>query len=497
MRWLAWLLLALLAAPAAAANPGTDGGLAGGRAPDRVLTGQISRADYQTYKSVPFAFPKGADRLLIAIDLDRQEERTVIDIGLEDPNGIRGASGSNKRVILVGETASTPSYLPGAMVPGAWKLLIAVPNIRDGVVATWTARLWFLKPGEPDTPPPTAGRGPGWYRGDLHLHSGQSDGACAPQSGGAKVPCPLFLTLQTAAAHGLDFVSLTEHNSVAHHGPLREAQPYFDRMLLIPGREITTFFGHFNIHGVTRPIDFRIQPGGPVTFDMIADTVHRLGGIVVVNHPRLPSDERCMGCGWTMPAVDPAKVDAIETVNGASVGAVGGAVSGPVDGTPFWRNWVAANGATTALGASDNHDGAARTDTLGVVGRPVTVVFADDLTQPAVLGGIKRGRVFIDTENVPGRHLDFTLRIGGVRTHMGGVAMRGARPVVLDADVAAPAGTILRVIDGDTIVAEHRLSGVRQAIATPLKLAKGRHLLRLAVLRDGQAILMSNAIVVE
>ncbi len=98
------------------------------------------------------------------------------------------------------------------------------------------------------------------------------------------MPCALFLTLGTAATRGLDFVSVTEHNSVSHHNGLREAQPWFDRLLLIPGREITTFFGHFNIHGVTKPLDFRIQPGGPISFNALADEVHRLGGIVVVNH---------------------------------------------------------------------------------------------------------------------------------------------------------------------------------------------------------------------
>jgi hypothetical protein len=31
-----------------------------------------------------------------------------------------------------------------------------------------------------------------WYRGDLHMHTGHSDGNCKSQ-GGQRVPCPLFL----------------------------------------------------------------------------------------------------------------------------------------------------------------------------------------------------------------------------------------------------------------------------------------------------------------
>jgi hypothetical protein len=37
---------------------------------------------------------------------------------------------------------------------------------------------------------------PGWYRGDLHMHTVHSAGSCASQRG-QRVPCPLFLTAKT------------------------------------------------------------------------------------------------------------------------------------------------------------------------------------------------------------------------------------------------------------------------------------------------------------
>ncbi|TPE62284.1 PHP domain-containing protein [Sandaracinobacter neustonicus] len=487
--WLAALLL-LFAAPLAAAD----------RPADLELNGQISRADHQSYKEVPFTLPPGTDRLLVEMSLDQLEQRTVIDVGLADPNGFRGASGSNKRRILIGETEATPSYLPGAMTPGGWKLILAVPNIREGVTANWQAKLWFLKAGEPDEAPPTAGRGPAWYRGDMHLHSAHSDGSCAPEGGSARVPCPLFLTLQTAAARGLDFVSITEHNSVSHHSTLREAQPFFPRMLLIPGREITTFFGHFNIHGVTRPIDFRIAPaakGGTTSFNAIADEVHRLGGLLVINHPGMPSDERCMGCGWTMLDVDPTKVDAIEAVNGASVAGVDNKVAGLVDGTPFWLGWQARSGRVTAIGASDNHDGSSRADRLGTVGRPATVVRAADLTWPAIREGLRQGRAFIDIDGVPGRLLDFSVTSGKAAAVMGGALKAASGSLRLSVEVDAPAGTRLRLFDGAVLLAEQPLTGGRQTISLAHSLPAGRHILRLDVVRDGQLILLSNAVAVE
>src|SRR5207237_9155056 len=99
--------------------------------------------------------------------------------------------------------------------------------------------------------------GEGSYRGDLHMHTAHSDGQCQSQKGN-KVPCPVFLTLETASARGLDFVAVTDHNTVSHFDSLRELQPYFDRLLLIPGREITTFEGHANLYRSTEFLDFRV-----------------------------------------------------------------------------------------------------------------------------------------------------------------------------------------------------------------------------------------------
>jgi predicted metal-dependent phosphoesterase TrpH len=68
-----------------------------------------------------------------------------------------------------------------------------------------------------------------------------------PRAIGRENPCPVYRTVEAAAARGLDFIALTDHNSTAHFAALRALQGAFDRMLLLPGREITTFFGHANV----------------------------------------------------------------------------------------------------------------------------------------------------------------------------------------------------------------------------------------------------------
>lgn len=480
------LLLALLWGPVAQAQQPT-------RAPDWVLTGTVTRADHQRYLRAPFTLPEGTERLVVAFDYDGREQKTVIDLGIEDPNGFRGASGGNKASFTIAPTDATPSYLPGPLPPGEWALALAVPNVREGVSAQWQARLWFLRGAEAQwLPGPTTGRGPGWYRGDLHLHSGHSDGSCDSLAG-KRVPCPLFRTLEAAAARDLDFVALTEHNTTGHAAAMRELEPYFDEMLLIPAREVTTFQGHFNVFGITSHVDFRIAEGVDNSFGRIADQVHALGGLVSINHPRVPSGEICMGCGWTMPDADLAKADAVEAINGSS-SAQGGGPEGPIGGIPFWLEARAAGHGLTAVAASDNHDPAR--EGSGGVGVPATVVYASDLSQPAILQGIREGRVFLDVTGAGGVHLDFAVKAGEAEARMGGrLAAAAAGPLELAVDLRAPSAGTLEVFDGaERIAAEAVTAG--EAVRTVILPGTAGHRLIWLKLRGagGELLAMSNAV---
>ena len=74
--------------------------------------------------------------------------------------------------------------------------------------------------------------------------------------------------IEAAAQAGLDFIAVTDHNTSSHFSALRELQPYHDKLLLIPGAEITTFGGHANIFGQSRWVDFRV--GSPSVPDIAA-----------------------------------------------------------------------------------------------------------------------------------------------------------------------------------------------------------------------------------
>lgn len=108
-----------------------------------------------------------------------------------------------------------------------------------------------------------------------------------------------------------------------------------------------------------------------------------------------------MGCGFTAPA-DFKRIDAIEVING-------GITSGPMSGVAFWEARLNGGQRLIAVGGSDNHDATLAPGKAASVGRPTTVVHAENLSQDAVLAGLRAGRVFVDVQGTLDRLLDVKL----------------------------------------------------------------------------------------
>ena len=104
----------------------------------------------------------------------------------------------------------------------------------------------------------------------------------------------LSLTVQAAASRSLDFVAITDHNTDSQYEDLRELQPFFDHLLLIPGREMTTFHGHFNVFGVTQFMDWRVSEA--VSIEPVLRDARAKGGIASMNHAEAPEGEACINC---------------------------------------------------------------------------------------------------------------------------------------------------------------------------------------------------------
>jgi hypothetical protein len=401
----------------------TAGVNAAEREPDLILRDTISDAAYRTYRLIPFDVPEGVKAVEVRFDYTGRESKTTIDVGLLGPGekfdeAFRGWSGGNKRSFTLSASDATPSYISGPLTPGRWQLLLGVPNIRAGQTSEFTAQVYFQRDKSNGLPTqPAALRSEaGWYRGDLHMHSGHSDGSCASKSGDKRVPCPLFLTLNAAADRGLDFVAVTEHNTNSHVRELTALQPYFDRTLLIPGMEMTTFQGHANAFNLREPIDFRVSDSQVPNWNALLQQVQGKGALVSINHPRVPTGEACMGCGWSPnPAADLSLVQAVEVVNGNDV-------ENPISGIPFWHEQLNLGHRLTAIGGSDTHDVTSTnvSPPPGKIGVPTTVVFARELSADAIVDGIRAGNVFVDTAGTQDRLLELTAEYKQTTATMGG-----------------------------------------------------------------------------
>ena len=467
--------------------------------PEVIVDGKITGKQNKTWLEVPFEVPAGVHRISVDFTYTGKENKTALDLGIADPHRFRGYSGGNKNHFTIGESDATPSYLPGAILPGTWKLLISVPNIRASQTSEYHAVIRFNSKVEDESftkdPLETGLR---WYRGDLHMHTANSDGACASQSG-RRVPCPVFVTAQAAVARGLDFIAITDHNTTSQYNEIRELQPFFDRLLMIPGREITTFWGHFNIFGTTRYIDYRAVGEGPRDINAILRDVRTAGGIASVNHAEAPGGEICMGCRWEPPSpVDMSLFTGVEVINGSSH---------TISSMSFWDKQLAAGLHLTGLGGSDSHNGAALPGEPGAVGWPTTVVEASELSVPAILDAIRRGRVFIDLTASHDKLLDIVAEdtVDGkgtsARAQMGGnLASPSGHVVILKVSVTACRACAVHLLLDGREMAELPQAAVDSTDLLPFRWTSDghRHWIR-AEVRDaeGHLALVSNPVYIN
>jgi PHP domain len=270
---------------------------------------------------LPVEVPAGTAALLVTLSYPR-DGGAVLDLGCFGPLGFRGWSGGARSAFVVSPVGSTPGYLAGEVVAGRWQVAIGLYKVpaegvryevtaeaiggagwarrvaealaADGVVpadgvgpagGVWPAgSAWraggagsggpALVPLAPPVPAERPGRrelpsatGRTWLAGDLHSHTVHSDGA---------LTVPELAAL--AVSSGLDFVAVTDHNTVSHHRELASASAAY-RITLVPGQEVTTSRGHAGVLGDTGWIDFRTSA------DSWLAAAERGGGLMSVNHP--------------------------------------------------------------------------------------------------------------------------------------------------------------------------------------------------------------------
>lgn len=229
---------------------------------------------------LPVEAPAGSYALRVELDYDRSAG--LLDLGCLGPHGFRGWSGSARDSYVIGPDEATPGYIPGEIEPGLWHVIVGVIRVPpEGLRYRLTAEITQM-PGSlltrpPDVPPPLPERlpprilpatdGRRWRAGDLHTHTVHSDGELTVSE-----------LARFAAGRGLDFIAVTDHNTVSHHRELDEAARRYG-ITLVPGQEVTTTDGHANALGDIGWVDFRTSP------DEWLETTRRRGGLLSVNHP--------------------------------------------------------------------------------------------------------------------------------------------------------------------------------------------------------------------
>ncbi len=336
------------------------------------------------YLVVPFEVPAGTVELEVAHDDGSASQ--ILDWGVWSPDGFRGWGGGLTAPAVIGAAESSRGYLVGAITPGTWQVVIGKAQL-NGLPGHYTIDV-ELRDAATLTPGPRAAWQPvvleharRWYAGDFHVHDSESGDADAS----------LDQIVDVAHARGLDFVVLSDHNTVAQIPRLAARQVGLDDVLLVRGAEVTTYAGHANAIGIGAYVDHRVGLGG-VSATTIVDDVEAQGGIVIVNHPELDLGDTCIGCAWRHDDTPWSRVAGIEIQTG---NADATAIITP-RAIAFWDARFAFVNRPAAIGGSDDHRAGRDTGpTAATIGSPTTMVLADELSEAALIAAVKGGRTVV------------------------------------------------------------------------------------------------------
>lgn len=405
----------------------------------KTFKGELTDPDGPDWVYLPVQVPKGVRSIEVSYEFEPRDigptSFNVVDIGIFDPSGrglgdaagFRGWSGGARRSFRISASRATPGYLPGPITPGRWNIVLGPYQIvSPGTPYRVRVTLRFGTPGRRATaaPPPRSvkGRGKGWYRGDLHVHTVHSDGSQTPKQ-----------VVAWAKAAGLDFIGSSEHNTSSAHRVWGTVVP--KDFLVIPGEEVTTRAGHWLAAGLPAGtwIDWRYRPADG-ELDRFTERVRAVGGLTIAAHPYQIGS----GNGWGF-GDDFAGIDAIEVWNGAWSGLNATANEKAV---ARWHELLTSGVYKPAVGNSDTHKREQR------IGTAQTVVRASSLSAGALLAGYRAGHSWVTGS--ASVDLTFTASRGGASAGCGD-RLPGTGPAAVRLRVTGvPVGSVATLLGPGT-----------------------------------------------
>lgn len=427
-----------------------------------VQEGTLQLKQEKTYAHLPFDMPAEATGLEVEYSYSNQigsdpllSGGNTIDLGVFDARGIdfltagfRGWSGSERAGFFIGETDATPGYLPGALIPGRWHVLLGLYKIAPAGCSYRVKITITTEPGHqtaPDLPapagdlptsPPRAPFAP-WLRGELHCHTWHSDGDASPID-----------VVRLARERGLDFIAISDHNTIASQRELERLRD--PGLILIRGVEATTFKGHFNIWGIPDWVDFRVQR--PEDMRAALQFANDRGAVTSCGHPKP------FGPPWEYESV--TNFQCVEVWNGPWTLLNQMALD-------YWVSLLATGKRITAIGGSDYH----RQRELAMTpprapGTPTIWAYVPGTpSTSAILDAIRLGHISLSDEP-NGPFLE--LRAGQNRTAMGGDTLEQAANGDLSIHIHCQraAGCQLQLLDQQSVLFRQTILKDDETIST-------------------------------
>jgi len=377
--------------------------------------GQLTARDCKRHIAHPFTVPADSAQIDVRLAFEPARAngiRNLITLTLFDSQGFRGAGhrGGTVHEVSISPDSATPGYLPGPLPAGEWVAQVDTHMIMPGETVSYTLDVTVnrgdlsgqeslscraqstLAPHATPAPDPRRGAGgagghlsldradsqisspcrSGWYRGDLHTHTHHSDAHGQSVSD----------LLTAASDQGLDFLFLTDHNTNAE---LVELETLSDPgLFVVPGIELTTFWGHALCLGTRRWWDWRFRPGSG-DMGRIADRVEEEGGLFVIAHPMADGDPGCTGCAWRFGEMMPGNARWVEIWNGPWR-----CDSNNESALSLWYDWLNQGLHMIATAGSDVHG-----PRHYAVGPGFSVLYADALTQEGLLQALREGHLYL------------------------------------------------------------------------------------------------------
>ncbi|MFJ8932226.1 CehA/McbA family metallohydrolase [Streptomyces sp. NPDC102364] len=389
----------------------------------------------EQYLDRVLALPEGVGTLRVELDFEKVTDCFQLYAAALDPEGFLrghvqcpGDPGPRRLSFEVGEERADLGCHAGPLPAGEWTIRIDLDRFTQG--GSYELRVYVddadagaVTPvrrtrSEPAASAPAPQAPATWLRGELHSHSLHSDGSADPSA-----------LLDAARAAGLDFLAVSDHFTSSHWAELArlEEQGAADGLVLLRSIELTSHFGHANLHGLSRWPGTYVDAEG-WDFADAAREVHAQDGLVGVNHP-FSGRQAWRRDDHTWDDVDLLEIDNFGqgANNDAAVG--------------LWDRLLAAGHRITGVAGTDCHHPQKPEHRLG----QVTTVVRAERSREGILGALRAGEAYVSR----GAGLRLSARTDVGACAMGGsVAVSPGGAVHLDVDVDTPRPAVLFILRG-------------------------------------------------